>query len=131
MEDRVQREIWVKASAAEVWEAVTEDGWLAEEARLELWPGGEAWFRCEEGERTGWVEEVLEPGGFGREGRLTFWWASGDQPASRVEIAVTGISDHETRVKVVETRPLEILDLVGMPLSGNGGLRFGPALVAA
>ncbi len=32
MDDRVQREIWVEATAAEVWEAVTEDGWLAEEA---------------------------------------------------------------------------------------------------
>ena len=130
MEDRVQREIWVKASAAEVWEAVTEDGWLAEEARLELWPGGEAWFRCEEGERTGWVEEVLEPGGFGREGRLTFWWAVDDEPASRVELTI--FEDGErTRVRVVEERPLQVLDLVGMPMSRTGGRFYGPALVAA
>jgi hypothetical protein len=31
---------------------------------------------------------------------------------------------------VVESRPLDVLDLVGMPLPGIGGPSFGPALVA-
>ena len=130
MEDRVQREIWLEATATDVWEAVTEGDWLAEEARLELWPGGEAWFRCPDGERTGWVEEALAPGEHDREGRLTFWWAAGDEPASRVELTITE-RDDRTRVRVVEERPLEILDLVGMPMSRPGGRFYGPALLAA
>ena len=130
MDDRVQREIWLEASAAEVWEAVTEDGWLAEEATLELWPGGEAWFRCEDGVRTGWVEEATPPGEAGGEGRLTFWWAADDEPASRVELTISQ-SDERTRVRVIEARPLEILDLVGLPMSRTGGRFYGPALVAA
>jgi hypothetical protein len=39
-----------------------------------------------------------------------------------------------TRLRVVETRPLDMLDLVGTPLPGLGGLggrTYGPALVAA
>ncbi len=36
-----------------------------------------------------------------------------------------------TRLRIVETRPLEVLDLVGIPLPGHGGARYGPALVAA
>jgi hypothetical protein len=130
MDDRVEREIWVEATAEEVWEAVTEDGWLAEEARLELWPGGEAWFRCEDGERSGWVEEALAPGYAGHEGRLTFWWAADGEPASRVELTISEREEH-TRVRVVEERPLEILDLVGMPMSRTGGRFYGPALLAA
>ena len=86
-----------------------------------------------EGEpRTGWVEEVCPPRD-GRPGRLAFWWQAGDAPASRVclELADT---EAGTRVRVVEARPLEILDLVGMPLrgaGGSGGQSFGPALVHA
>ena len=40
-------------------------------------------------------------------------------------------ADDATLLRVVETRPLELLDLVGMPLPGIGGKTFGPALVAA
>jgi hypothetical protein len=36
-----------------------------------------------------------------------------------------------TRLRVVETRPLELLDLVATPLPGIGGRTYGPALVAA
>lgn len=39
-----------------------------------------------------------------------------------------------TRLRVVETRPLEVLDLVGIPVrsaGGAGGASYGPALVAA
>jgi hypothetical protein len=34
-------------------------------------------------------------------------------------------------LRVVETRPLHALDLVGIPLPGTGGAGYGPALVAA
>ena len=54
-----------------------------------------------------------------------------DEPASRVCFSVTSREDGTTRLRIVETRPLEVLDLVGIPLPGHGGRTFGPALVAA
>ncbi|HZU40788.1 MAG TPA: hypothetical protein VE992_07035 [Solirubrobacteraceae bacterium] len=130
MDDQVQRELWVDASPREVWAVVTGEGWLAPETRLELHPGGEAWFRDADGVRTGWVEEASAPTDGGRPGRLAFWWSGEDEVATRVEIAVEARGTG-TRVRVVEARPLEILDLVGLPLRGAGGRTFGPALVAA
>ena len=59
--------------------------------------------------------------------------AVGRGPASRVALEVLAIDDG-TCVRVTETRPLEVLDLVGIPLRGSGGLGapyHGPALVAA
>ncbi len=53
-----------------------------------------------------------------------------DEPASRVELKIEERGDG-TRLRVVETRPLEVLDLVGVPLPGLGGAGYGPALVAA
>jgi hypothetical protein len=67
----------------------------------------------------------------GGAGRLAFWWAPDGEPASRVELQLTPIDGEATRLRVVETRPLEILDLVGVPLPGQGGSTYGPALVAA
>jgi uncharacterized protein YndB with AHSA1/START domain len=126
MSDRIERELSVSAPAERVWEAVTGDGWLADEVQLDLRPGGDALFRAEEGVRTGWVEEALAPC------RLAFWWASDRDPASRVEITLeSGDDGASTTVRVVESRPLELLDLVGIPLAGPGGASFGPALVAA
>ena len=126
MSDRIERELLVDASPEEVWEAVTRDGWLADEVELDLHPGGDARFRSADDMKSGWIEDVSEPA------RLTFWWAVDGEPATRVELtlapeAETGM----TRVRVVETRPLELLDLVGLPLPGVGGRTFGPALVAA
>ena len=54
-----------------------------------------------------------------------------DEPASRVELALTAIGPERTLLRVVESRPLEVLDLVGIPLPGHGGATHGPALVAA
>jgi uncharacterized protein YndB with AHSA1/START domain len=137
MTDLIERELHLSAAPADVWRAITDpewlSGWLADEVELELHPGGEASFLLGDEVRTGWVEEVTAPGG-GSDvgtGRLAFWWARGDEPASRVELVLTSISERETRLRVVETRPLEILDLVGVPLRGYGQTRFGPALVAA
>ncbi len=62
---------------------------------------------------------------------MTFWWARDEEPASRVELVVQARGDERTVVRVVETRPLEILDLVGVPLRGFDQTRFGPSLVAA
>jgi uncharacterized protein YndB with AHSA1/START domain len=121
MIERVERDLELDAPVEEVWEAITSDGFIAEDVALELEPGGEARF----GEKTGWVEEALPPA------RLTFWWADGDEPASRVELTLDPLGDDRTRLRVIETRPLDRLDLVGVPLTRIGGATFGPALVAA
>jgi uncharacterized protein YndB with AHSA1/START domain len=124
MTDRIERELWLPAPPDAVWEAVTSDGWLADHVRLDLRPGGDAQFESEDRVRRGWVEDVVAPE------RLAFWWATGDEPASRVELKIEE-RDAGSRLHVVETRPLEVLDLVGVPLPGVGGATFGPALVAA
>lgn len=133
MTDLIERELDLPADPADVWRAITDpewlSGWLADAVALDLRPGGEARFELGDEVRDGWVEEVTAPDG--GSGRLTFWWARGDEPASRVELVVSVVSEGTTRLRVVETRPLEILDLVGIPFGGAGGVRYGPALVAA
>ncbi len=124
MNDRIEREVLVEASPEEVWDAITRAGWLADEVELELQPGGDALFRSGEEVKTGWVEDVR------RAERLTFWWAVDGEPATRVELTLVD-EIAATRLRVVETRPLDVLDLVGTPLPGVGGRTFGPALVAA
>ncbi len=66
----------------------------------------------------------------GTDGRLAFWWAQDEEPASRVELVLISNEHGGTLVQVTETRPLEILDLVGIPPPGHGGATCGPALVA-
>jgi uncharacterized protein YndB with AHSA1/START domain len=125
--DRIEREQWLEASPEEVWEAVIHDGWLADEVDLDLRPGGDAEFRSPEETKTGWVEEVAVAS------RLAFWWAADGEPATRVELTLSPEGDL-TRLRVVETRPLDVLDLVATPLPGFGrfgGRTYGPALVAA
>jgi uncharacterized protein YndB with AHSA1/START domain len=124
MTDRIERELWLPAPPDAVWEAVTGDGWLADHVRLDLRPGGDALFESGDRVRSGWVEDAVAPE------RLAFWWTTGDEPASRVELKIEE-RDTGSRLRVVETRPLEVLDLVGVPLPGVGGATFGPALVAA
>jgi uncharacterized protein YndB with AHSA1/START domain len=137
MTDLIHRELQLEATPAEVWEALTDpawlQSWLADAVLLELWPGGEAQFTIGDRVRTGWVEEATAPtvGDCGPgAGRLAFWWAQDGEPASRVELELTPAGDG-TRLRVVESRPLELLDLVGIPLPGTGGSTYGPALVAA
>jgi uncharacterized protein YndB with AHSA1/START domain len=124
MSVRVERELLIAASLDEVWEVVTSANWLADEVELRLEPGGEASFRTGTQLKTGWVEEVLAPE------RLAFWWAEDEEPATRVELTLTAIPDG-TWVRVVESRPLDLLDLVGTPLPNISGRHYGPALVAA
>lgn len=124
MTERIERELWLPASPDTVWHAVTGDGWLADRVRIDLCPGGDAYFDSDGRTRNGWVEDVSAPE------RLTFWWAVDDEPASRVELRIDE-RDAGTRLRIVETRPLEVLDLVGVPLPGAGGSAYGPALVAA
>jgi uncharacterized protein YndB with AHSA1/START domain len=124
MAEKIEREVVIGAPVDEVWRAVTGDGWLAEEVQLDLRPGGDAWFRSGDESKAGWIEDVLAPE------RLVFWWGTDDGPATRVELTLSG-DDERTVLRVVETRPLELLDLVGIPVRHPGGRTFGPELVAA
>jgi uncharacterized protein YndB with AHSA1/START domain len=124
MTERIERELWLPAPPDAVWEAIVGDGWLADRVYLDLKPGGDARFDSDGRVRNGWIEDVSAPE------RLIFWWAFDDEPASRVELEIDE-RDTGTRLRVVETRPLEMLDLVGVPLRSVGGSTYGPALVAA
>ncbi|HEY2770373.1 MAG TPA: SRPBCC domain-containing protein [Solirubrobacteraceae bacterium] len=124
MAERIERELLIDASPEDIWEAITGEGWLADEVTLDLTPGGDAEFRTRDEVKSGWIEDVHAPD------RLAFWWAVDGEPATRVEITLRP-DDELTRLRVVETRPLELLDLVATPLPGVGGRTFGPALVAA
>ena len=125
MSDRIHRELLVRASAEQVWEVVTGADWLADEVYLDLVPGGDAVFRTADSVKTGWVEEASAPA------RLAFWWATDCDPATRVELTLEPRDDGLTRLRVTETRPLDVLDLIGTPLPGAEGRTFGPALAAA
>jgi uncharacterized protein YndB with AHSA1/START domain len=134
MSDRIERRIELPSSVDLAWQALTDPDWLAlwlaDEIELDPRPGGEAHFQMGTETRTGWIEEVSPPDERGT-GRLAFWWALDDEPASRVELTVTAVEAERTLLRVVETRPLDVLDLVGTPLPGHGGATYGPALVAA
>ncbi|MDQ6604973.1 MAG: hypothetical protein M3Z06_00325 [Actinomycetota bacterium] len=130
MTNRIERELLLEVPVPEVWEAVTAGEWLADEVILDLRPGGDATFRWSEQTKTGWIEEVCRPNGDGAAGRLAFWWAQDGEPATRVELTVAPDGDRAARIRVVETCPLDVLDLVGIPLPGIGGPSFGPALMA-
>lgn len=132
MVDHIERELVLPAPTEEVWEVMTGPGWLAEEVRLELTPGGEAYFRTADSERVGWVEEATAPSDEepGR-ARLVFWWSADGDPATRVELTLDPQDTAATRVRVVESRPLEVLDVMGIPLPGSGGQRRGPAMLVA
>jgi hypothetical protein len=129
MADRIERDLLLPVSPAEAWQALTDPAllaeWLADEVVLDLRPGGDATFRTDGQLRTGWVEEVTPPE------RLAFWWSDAGQPATRVELTLEPADGGAARLRVVECRPLEILDLVGIPLPGAGGGTFGPALAGA
>ena len=135
MTDQIERELELDAPVTTVWRALTDPAWLAQwladEVELELVPGGEARFVVDGERRAGWIEEISPPRE-GGPGRLAFWWQAEDgEPASRVtlELAPTPAG---TRLRVTESRPLEILDLAGIPLRGAGGTPGpGPILVAA
>jgi uncharacterized protein YndB with AHSA1/START domain len=134
MPDQVERELVVPASLKEVWDVITGNGWLAEEVELELVPGGEARFITPDSVRSGWVEEARSPEvqEYGEAGaHLVFWWSADGEPASRVELRLDPEGDGATRLSLTESRPLEVLDLVGIPLPGSGGAHHGPSMLVA
>ena len=62
---------------------------------------------------------------------LAFWWGRHGEPATRVELTLEPDGDGLTCLRVIEGRPLEVLDLVGIPVPGSGGQARGPAMLAA
>jgi uncharacterized protein YndB with AHSA1/START domain len=96
------REITLPATTEEVWRSLEEPAWLGEDASIELRPDGDV----QAGDRTGFVEEVEE------ERRLVFWWAAPGEDSTRVELSLEEDGD-VTHVRVVESRPLAMLDLYG------------------
>jgi uncharacterized protein YndB with AHSA1/START domain len=134
MSDRIERRIELPTSLELAWQAVTDPDWLAlwlaDEIHLDPRPGGEARFQIGSETRTGWIEELCPPDDRSA-GRMAFWWAVDEEPASRVELTLTEIESDRTLLRVVESRPLDVLDLVGTPLPGHRGATYGPALVAA
>jgi uncharacterized protein YndB with AHSA1/START domain len=96
------REITLPATADEVWRSLAEPTWLGEDASIDLRPDGDV----HAGERTGFVEEADEPR------RLVFWWSQPGEDATRVELELEEDGE-ETHLRVVESRPLALLDLYG------------------
>jgi uncharacterized protein YndB with AHSA1/START domain len=121
MEDRMEltREITLPATAEEVWRSLTEPAWLGEDASIELHPDGEV----RAGDRTGFVEEVEE------ERRLVFWWAAHDEDSTRVELELEE-DDEVTHVRVVESRPLAMLDVYGAEIITAAPPRSQPEMLA-
>jgi hypothetical protein len=135
MSDRVERRLWLAAAPEAVWKVITGRDWLADEVVLDLRPGGDATFRSGDAVKSGWIEEASPPGSDDGAGRLAFWWETDGEPATRVELTLEPARGWDgpegTRLRIVETRPLDALDLVAIPLPGHGGATYGPALLAA
>jgi uncharacterized protein YndB with AHSA1/START domain len=130
--EQIERELLLPAPPEEVWKVVTGPDWLATDVRLELTPGGEASFISEDGSKTGWVEEAVPPRtAEGTAGRLVFWWGADGEAGTRVELTLEPEAEEVTRLRVAETRPLEVLDVVGMPVPRSGGSSHGPAMLLA
>jgi uncharacterized protein YndB with AHSA1/START domain len=128
--DRIERELVLPAPPEAVWDVLTGPGWLADQVELDLVPGGEARFGTEAESRTGWVEEALPPDGADPGGRLVFWWSTEGEAATRVVVSLEPEGATGTRLRVLEERPLEVLDLVGIPLPRTNGSSHGPALLS-
>jgi uncharacterized protein YndB with AHSA1/START domain len=138
----VEREVLVPGRPDEAWRAVVESDWLGEDVRIDPRPDGEVSGRDPAGEKSpsdpagqerssgegcvrhGFVEEADPPH------RLVFWWSEPGDEGSRVEITLEQVEEG-TRVHVVESRPLAILDAYGTDLGSAIGIQGPQALAAA
>ena len=125
----VERELLVPGEPDEAWEAVADPerlgDWLGGEVEMDPVPGGEFRISFDGGdeERVGFVEELDA-----EERRFAFWWRTPeDELSTRVEIGLEEAAEG-TLVRVVETSPMAMLDLVGIPLPGHG--TRGPTALA-
>jgi uncharacterized protein YndB with AHSA1/START domain len=126
--EQIERELLLPARPTEVWNIVTRSGWLAPEVDLDLVPGGEARFSSEHWSKSGWVEEAVAPS---PSARLVFWWGPTGEPATRVELTLEPEGEDATLLRVVEARPLDLLDVVGVQLPGAGTASDGPVMLVA
>jgi uncharacterized protein YndB with AHSA1/START domain len=122
VEYEVERELVVPEEPERVWEALSEPEWLGEDASIDLRPNGDV----HAGDRSGFVEEADAPR------RLTFWWSAEGQESTRVELELIPDADG-TRVRVVESRVLAVLDAVGpeFALPRTSGAPRMPEMLAA
>ena len=118
--ETVEREVVVSGTPEEAWRAVVDSDWLGEDARVDPRPGGEV----ETSERRGFVEEAEAPQ------RLSFWWSADGEDATRVEIELEE-REEGTLVRVVESRPLAMLDAYGPELVLGVRRERGPQMLAA
>lgn len=134
MTDYVERQLDLPAPPRVVWRFLFDPEllgqWLADEVMLDPTPGGEASFRIGDELRSGWVEQVSPPVHDQDGAELTFWWSREAETASHVRVTLTPGDDGHTRLRIVETRPLELLDLVGIPQPGEGHTSRGPLMLA-
>ena len=121
MDHTVERELTVPDEIEDVWESLSEPGWLGDDAQIELREAGDV----RAGERTGFVEEVDAPR------RLVFWWSAPGEEGTRVEIELDR-AEAGTSIRVTESRPLEILDGrdLAVELGGAWGGGAGPVALA-
>lgn len=94
--EQVSREIDVRATPEEVWEA------LATEEGRERW--------LEEPGRQIHVERAEAPS------RLVWWWAGREEPATRVEFRIVAVPDG-ARVTVTESAPWPRVPLMALAAS--------------
>jgi uncharacterized protein YndB with AHSA1/START domain len=118
--ETVEREVVVGGTPEEAWRAVVNSDWLGDDVSLDPRPGGEV----ATSERRGFVEEAEAPR------RLAFWWSTDDEDATRVEIELEQ-HEHGTLVRVVESRPLALLDAYGPELVLGVRRESGPQMLAA
>jgi uncharacterized protein YndB with AHSA1/START domain len=131
--DEVTREVTLGAVREEVWAALTDperlQEWLGDALVVDLRPGGELVLRLPDGEeRHGFVEEVDPPS------TLVLWWRpvgeDGEEgELTRVEFRLEPASDG-TRLRVLETRPMAVLDARGIELPAAPRRIDGPASLA-
>jgi uncharacterized protein YndB with AHSA1/START domain len=119
MEHVVERDMTVPEPPEEVWHSLAEGDWLGDDAAIELTPGGEV----KVGERSGFVEELDPPR------RLAFWRGEPGGESTRVEVELEEL-DAGTRVRVVESRPLAVLDVRGVEAIVSAPPSFGPQALA-
>lgn len=131
----VRREVALEAGAEAVWAALTSEGglagWMGAGSRVDVRPGGQAWFADPEGgvARRARVLAVED----GR--RLVWEWWSEDDPANRsvVELTVTADAPGASRLAVVERPPaaVDVQARAGAPAVGAGRTAGAAALRGA
>src|SRR5688572_29256995 len=117
MDHTVERELTVPDDVEDVWSSLAEPEWLGEDAAIDLREAGDV----RAGERTGFVEEVDAPH------RLVFWWSAPGGEGTRVEIDLEQL-ESSTSIRVIESRPLAILDGRDLAIELGGGT--GPVALA-